>query len=105
MNCKIILNTQQQSDIFKIYRYVSIGWSSKQPNLTVGWLFSETIRALQHQKDFNPLLIAQITVLKNTNVKASECYDYMLTQVDGQVSLAFIKNGDSLQVLCNLYLM
>jgi hypothetical protein len=37
--------------------------------------------------------------LKNMNTKISECYDYLLTQLDS--NLSFINDGDSLQIISN----
>lgn len=54
-----------------------MGWSTKNLNLTIGWLISEILRSLAKETDFNRR--TQIIGFKNTNTKASECYDYLFT--------------------------
>lgn len=54
-------------------RSVQVGWNSKNVNLNIGWLISETLRKLSMQDDFNRR--TQIIGLKNQNYKISECYD------------------------------
>ena len=80
---------------FKSNRYVTVHWSSKNSNLTCGWLISEVLRKLMDEEDFNKK--TYITGMKNLNPKTSEVYDYLLTQLES--SLAFIKGTDSLQII------
>lgn len=61
-------------------------------NLTCGWLISEIMRHLMFEDDFNKR--THIIGMKNMNSKASECYDYLLTQLESP--LHFIKDGDLL---------
>ena len=65
-------------------------WHSKKPNLTCGWLFSETLRKLMLEGDFNKK--THIVGMKNMNTKVSEVFDYLLTQLDSP--LYFIKDKD-----------
>jgi hypothetical protein len=69
--------------------------------LTVGWLISEILRALAKEADFNRR--TQIIGFKNTNTKASECYDYLFTQLES--NLEFIKDGDSLSIISKFFPM
>jgi len=76
-------------------RFVEVGWSSKNLNLTVGWLISEILRTLSKEADFNRR--TPIIGFKNTDQKASECYDYLLTMMESSIS--FIQNGDCLTIV------
>lgn len=71
-------------------KFVSIKWCSRHTTLTCGWLISEIMRHLRFEEDFNKH--THIIGMKNLNSKASECYDFLLTQLES--SLHFIKDGD-----------